>query len=73
MAKKEVQHKENELVAGKTYTVTEKTREAATAKLRALRQEAFSQGLCHQEGGFIQYSRDYKGKDKFFAAVRFNP
>lgn len=73
MAKKEVKQKENELVAGKDYTVTEKTREAASAKLKALRQEAFSQGLCHQDGGFIQYSRDYNGKDKFFAVVRFNP
>jgi len=73
MAKKEVKPQQSELVAGKQYTITEKTREAATAKLKALQHEAFSQGLLHREGGFIQYSRDEKGRDKFFAAIRFNP
>lgn len=73
MAKKEIKPQQSELVAGKQYTITEKTREAATAKLKELRQQALSQGLLHRDGGFIQYSRDEKGRDKFFAEIRFNP
>lgn len=69
MAKKKTEQENTELVAGKRYTICEKSKEVAIAKAKALRQAALSQGLLSADGGAIQFLRD---KGKFFIAIRFN-
>jgi hypothetical protein len=69
MAKKKTEQENTELVAGKRYTICEKSKEVAIAKAKSLRQAALSQGLLSVDGGAIQFLRD---KGKFFIAIRFN-
>jgi hypothetical protein len=69
MAKKKTEQENTELVAGKRYTICEKSKEVTIAKAKSLKQAALSQGLLSVDGGAIQFLRD---KGKFFIAIRFN-
>ena len=61
------------LTAGKRIVITEKTRQAATDKLRELRTQALSQGLLTEEGGVIQYIRgEIQSEDRFIVVVKFS-